>query len=109
MNVFTSARPQWGVCNKYCRRTSGAHSSSTTLGFQDLPQNSVNQRSTIALLSQAFDLVVSNASVLTDRPETRLATAHAAANRILRAKVRRAAGCVTPLTDRKSAFPFVES
>jgi len=51
MNVFTSARPRRGACSKYCRRMSGAPSSSTICGFQDLPQNSVNHLSTMALLS----------------------------------------------------------
>src|SRR5215510_6205497 len=35
---------------------SGVLSSSTTLGFQGLPQNSLNQRATMALFSCSFDM-----------------------------------------------------
>ena len=56
MNVSTSARPRCGACSKYCNSMCGAQSSSTTFGFQDVPQNSVNHQSTIALASRLFDL-----------------------------------------------------
>src|ERR1700692_3355544 len=108
MNVFTYAGPRCGACSKYCSRTWGAHSSSTILGFQDLPQNSVNHRSTIALLSQRVDLAVPNACVLTGAAATLLATAHAAANSTFRANVRRVVECVMQLTGLKSASPPVE-
>src|SRR5215208_6385307 len=58
MKFFTSSRPRRGACREYCSRISGAASSSTTLGFQGLPQNSVNQRPTMALLSCSFDMGV---------------------------------------------------
>src|ERR1700730_11174581 len=108
MNVFTSARPRCGACSKYCRRTWGAHSSSTILGFQDLPQNSVNHRSTIALLSQRVDLAVPNACVLTGAAATLLATAHAAANSAFRPYVRRGVECGMRVTRFKPVSPPVE-
>src|ERR1700704_5487451 len=56
MNVFTSSRPRRGACSEYCKRMSGALSSSTTPGFQGLPQNSLNHRATTALFSCSFDM-----------------------------------------------------
>jgi hypothetical protein len=56
MNFFTSSRPRRGACSEYCKRMSGALSSSTTLGFQGLPQNSLNHRATTALFSCSFDI-----------------------------------------------------
>src|SRR3954452_11213863 len=53
MNALTSSRPRRGACSEYCKRISGAASSSTILGFQGLPQNSSNQRPTISLLFSA--------------------------------------------------------
>jgi hypothetical protein len=56
MNVFTSSRPRRGACSEYCNRMSGALSSSTTPGFQGLPQNSLNHRATTALFSCSLDM-----------------------------------------------------
>src|SRR5262245_11638185 len=64
MNVFTCARPRRGACREYCKRISGAPSSSTTAGFHGLPQNSANQRPTIALFSCSFDMVISSLLLL---------------------------------------------
>src|SRR5690348_14771147 len=43
---------------------SGAASSSTTPGFHGLPQNSLNQRATIALLSSNFGMIRFSFAVL---------------------------------------------
>src|SRR6266536_1968260 len=59
MKFVTSSRPRRGACSEYCKRMLGAPSSSTILRFQGLPQNSLNQRPTIALLSCSFDMVTS--------------------------------------------------
>src|ERR1700704_4478971 len=56
MNFFTSSRPRRGACSEYCKRMSGALSSSTMLGFQGLPQNSLNHRATTALFFCSFDM-----------------------------------------------------
>src|SRR5262245_50558452 len=56
MNSLTSWRPRRGACSEYCRRMSGVLSSSTTLGFQGLPQNSSNHRATTVLFSCSFDI-----------------------------------------------------
>src|SRR5579864_8398462 len=56
MKFLTSSRPRRGACSEYCRRISGAASSSMILGFQGLPQNPSNQRPTIALLSCSRDI-----------------------------------------------------
>src|SRR4029450_2645478 len=56
MNSFTSWRPRRGACSEYCKRMSGVLSSSTTLGFQGLPQNSLNHRPTTVLFSCCFDM-----------------------------------------------------
>src|SRR3954453_12089720 len=72
MNAFTSARPRRGACNEYCKRMSAVHSSSTIEGFQVLPQNSVNHRLTMALLSCSFDMMNSFARLrLLDRARGR--------------------------------------
>src|ERR1700680_1688281 len=69
MNAFTSARPRRGACSEYCKRMSAVQSSSTIAGFQVLPQNSVNHRPTMALLSCSFDMMNSFARLwLLDRP-----------------------------------------
>src|SRR5215470_9017312 len=47
----TSWRPRQGACSEYSKRISGAASSSMTAGLKSLPQNSVNQRPTMALFS----------------------------------------------------------
>src|SRR5215472_17155463 len=47
----TSWRPRHGACNEYSKRMSGAANSSITAGLKSLPQNSVNQRPTMALFS----------------------------------------------------------
>src|SRR5262245_6940080 len=60
-NFFTSSRPRRGACIEYSNRMSGAASSSTTAGFHGFPQNSVNQRRTIALFSS--DIAVSSPRV----------------------------------------------
>src|SRR5882724_2965063 len=57
MNFFTSSRPRRGACSEYCKRMSAVLSSSTTPGFQGLPQNSLNHRATTALFSCSFDMV----------------------------------------------------
>src|SRR6266851_1672744 len=54
MNALMSSRPRRGSCREYCRSMSGAASSSTTPRLQVLPQNSVNHRPTMALLSSAL-------------------------------------------------------
>src|ERR1700730_9950589 len=56
-NFFPASRPRRGAGIEYSKRMSGAASSSTTAGFHGFPQNSVNQRPTIALFSS--DMVVS--------------------------------------------------
>src|ERR1700730_12469312 len=64
MNALMSARPRRGACNEYCRSMLGAASSSTMPRLQVSPQNSVNQRPTMVLLSSSFDTVFSFAAVL---------------------------------------------
>ena len=54
VNALMSARPRRGSCNEYCRSMSGAASSSTMPSLQVLPQKSVNQRPTTALLSSCI-------------------------------------------------------
>src|SRR5690349_20550120 len=49
--ALMSSRPLRGSCSEYFSSMSGAAISSTTLRFQVLPQKSVNQRPTTALLS----------------------------------------------------------
>src|SRR4029077_11941222 len=56
-NFFTASRPRRGACIEYSKRMSGAAISSMTAGFHGVPQNSVNQRPTIALFSS--DMTVS--------------------------------------------------
>src|ERR1700752_547477 len=68
MNAFTSARPRRGSCSEYCKRMSGAASSSTMLGFHVSPQNSVNQRPTMALLSCSLDMLHPFASPVLKSP-----------------------------------------
>src|SRR6202000_1075065 len=59
INALISSRPRRGSCSEYCRSMSGAASSSTMLRSQLSPQKLVNQRPTIALLSDSFDMVFS--------------------------------------------------
>src|SRR5262249_51516334 len=49
----TSSRPRHGACSEYSKRISGPASSSITAGLKSLPQNSVNQRPTMALFSSS--------------------------------------------------------
>src|SRR5262245_38895219 len=51
MKALISARPRRGSCSEYFNSMSGAAMSSTTARLHFSPQNSVNQRPTIALLS----------------------------------------------------------
>src|SRR6202035_580647 len=57
MNDLISSRPRRGACREYCRSIFGAASSSTILRLQVVPQKSVNQRPTIALLSCSLVIV----------------------------------------------------
>src|SRR5471032_86427 len=68
MNFLTSARPRRGACSEYCKRMSGAASSSTIPGFQVLPQNSMNQRPTTALFSCSLDMMNSFIAAVTIGP-----------------------------------------
>ena len=52
-NARTASRPRSGACSEYSNRMSGAASSSMTAGLKSGPQNSVNQRPTMALFSSA--------------------------------------------------------
>src|ERR1700677_116429 len=54
MNALMSSRPRRRACSEYFRSMSGAPISSTTARFTLLPQNSVNQRPTMALLSSCL-------------------------------------------------------
>src|ERR1700722_10224803 len=54
MNALMSSRPRRGSCREYFKSISGAAISSTTARFTSLPQNSVNQRPTTALLSSCL-------------------------------------------------------
>src|SRR5678815_4247404 len=60
MNALMSSRPRRGSCSEYCRSMSGAASSSTMPRLQVLPQKSVNQRPTMALLSSSLDMANSS-------------------------------------------------
>lgn len=57
MKALTSSRPRRGACNEYRSSMSGAARLSTTLRFHGLPQNSLNQRPTMALFSCSLDLM----------------------------------------------------
>src|SRR6202007_2059294 len=59
MNALISSRPRRGSCREYCRSMLGAASSSTMLRSQVSPQKLVNQRPTIALFSDSFDMLFS--------------------------------------------------
>src|SRR5262245_57892832 len=54
MNALMSSRPRRGSCSEYLSSMSGAAISSTTPSLTPLPQNSVNQRPTVALLSSSL-------------------------------------------------------
>src|SRR5262245_61469268 len=54
MNALMSSRPRRGSCSEYLSSISGAAISSTTPRLTVLPQNSVNQRPTTALLSASL-------------------------------------------------------
>src|ERR1700693_941135 len=54
MNALMSARPRRGSCSEYFSSISGAAISSMTPRLTVLPQNSVNQRPTTALLSSCL-------------------------------------------------------
>src|SRR5262249_11768353 len=51
MNALMSSRPRRGSCSEYLSTMSGAAISSTTARLTLLPQKSVNQRPTTALLA----------------------------------------------------------
>src|ERR1700675_2935384 len=72
MNPFVSAWPLRGACSEYCRSRSGAASSSTMSRLQVLPQKSVNQRPTIALLSSSLDMVDASLSVVEEEQRDRI-------------------------------------
>src|SRR5260370_29047255 len=54
MNALMSSRPRRGSCSEYLSSMSGVAISSTTARLTFLPQNSVNQRPTTALLSSSL-------------------------------------------------------
>src|SRR5262249_15244597 len=54
MNALMSSRPRRGSCKEYLSSMSGAAISSMTARLTFLPQNSVNQRPTTALLSASL-------------------------------------------------------
>ncbi len=54
INPLTSSRPWRGSCREYLSSMFGAATSSTTARLRSLPQNSVNQRTTVALLSSSL-------------------------------------------------------
>src|SRR5262249_26862238 len=54
MNALMSSRPRRGSCSEYLSSMSDAAISSTTARLTLLPQNSVNQRPTTALLSSCL-------------------------------------------------------
>src|SRR5215475_11603685 len=54
MNALMSWRPRRGSCREYLSSMSGEAISSTTARLTCLPQNSVNQRPTMALLSSCL-------------------------------------------------------
>src|ERR1700674_2384704 len=56
INALMSSRPRRGSCNEYFSSMSGAAISSITPRLTFLPQNSLNQRPTTALLS--FSLLI---------------------------------------------------
>src|SRR5262249_61301815 len=56
MKALMSSRPRRGACSEYCNSMSGAARSSTMVRSQVFPQNVVNQRPTMALLSAAVDI-----------------------------------------------------
>src|ERR1700722_13087318 len=75
MKVLMSSRPRRGSCSEYCRRMSGAASSSTIPRLQVGPQNSVNQRPTMALFSCSFDMVISSSCFRSPGADVTYATA----------------------------------
>src|SRR5262245_22873614 len=85
MKSRMSSRPRRGACNEYCNSMSGAASWSMTLGFQVLPQNSVNHRPTIALLLSRVEGSATAVCVVRDPA----AMADAAADTPFSANVRR--------------------
>src|SRR5580698_9870493 len=72
MKALMSAWPFRGACNEYCRSMSGAASSSTMSRLHALPQKSVNQRPTMALLSSSLDMVNSSLTVVETEKQDRL-------------------------------------
>src|ERR1700722_427146 len=59
MKALMSSRPFRASCSEYLSSMSGAAISSTTPRLHVLPQKSVNQRPTTALLSCSFDILIS--------------------------------------------------
>ena len=57
MNALMSSWPRRGACSEYCRSMSGA-AARRHPEIAGLPQNPVNQRPTIALLSLSFDMTL---------------------------------------------------
>src|ERR1700722_7695470 len=82
MNALMSSRPRRGACSEYFKSMSGAAISSTTARLTLLPQNSVTQRPSTALLSSCF-LMEMDPLVLSEdhrsRSMTERTTTHCAA------------------------------
>src|SRR6478672_9452765 len=66
MNALMSSRPRRGSCSEYLSSMSGAAISSITPRLTRLPQNSVNQRPTTALLSSC--LLIGMAPLVSSKP-----------------------------------------
>src|SRR6266446_5626114 len=69
MKALMSSRPRRGLCSEYCNSMSGAARASTMVRSQVFPQNAVNQRPTMALLSAAVDIRDSSERLLVEKGE----------------------------------------